>query len=327
MKKIYASLSIKLILITALILSIAGMASAAIEDTALKELKKPVKPSVVLPKHVRWGCLVCHSDRKLAKIENNKEKSIFIDEDIIGNSMHKNIACIDCHTNFSYTGHPPDVPEDYRKVAGLACKKCHPYQYELYSDSKHGKLVLSGSKKNAAKCSDCHGSHGIQRISGNTANKVFREQYKSMCAKCHEDRERSYNDHYHGAAYKNGAPDAPRCWDCHNNHKILGKKEGESSVNDENLPQTCNKCHTEANSTFASYAKLIHGREKILKQNLLASIYYRFFPMKTEPVEKFDDSRDKEVKRAQAPVQQDGFIKRILRIFYPESLRPLKQEY
>lgn len=317
----------KIAVLSMMIFAFALSANANITEVIDQELKKPVKPSEVLPKHVRWGCLVCHSDTKLAKIENNKERSIFIDEKIIGNSMHKNIACIDCHTNFSYAGHPPDVPSDFKKVAGLSCKKCHPYQYELYSDSKHGKLAMSDSKKNAAKCSDCHGSHNIQRITGKVANEDFRKNYSKMCAKCHEERENSYNDHYHGAAYKTGAPDAPKCWDCHNNHKILGKKEPQSSVNEENLAQTCNRCHTGADSNFASYAKLIHGREKALKQNFVAAIYYRFFPTKKDPAEKAEVTGDKPKEQLQASAKQDSFIVKVIRFFYPKSLRPLKQEY
>lgn len=328
MKKLRQKLTVKVLFLICLFMAI-STAGAAVEDINIKELKKPVKPSAILPKHVRWGCLVCHADSKLAKIDNNKERSIFIDEAIIGNSMHKNIACIDCHTNFSYTGHPPEVPSDFRKVAGLACKKCHPYQYELYSESKHGKLVESGSKKNAAKCSDCHGSHNIQRIGDEEANTIFRKQYQNMCSKCHEDRERSYNDHYHGAAYKTGAPDAPKCWDCHSNHKILGKDDSQSTVNKSNLPETCNRCHTGASESFVNYAKLIHGRKEALNKNFIAAIFYRFFPSKEQPVKKAEDTdgaRDETVSQAKAPVE-DSLLTKLIRIFYPESLRPLKQDY
>lgn len=320
MKVRYSSV-IKVIILTILFLVISNFSYAAYRKT---DPKKPIQPTEILPKNVRWGCLVCHDDKNLSKIVKGKEKSLFTDPDIISKSIHKNIACTDCHTNFSYTGHPAKVPEDYVKVAGLSCQKCHPYQFQQYKKSTHYKLIIENSKKKSALCSDCHGNHGIKNVTSKEGNLNFRLQSRWVCSKCHEERTITYNDYYHGAAYKKIEKDSPACWDCHNNHFIVGSKNAESSVNENNLPQTCSKCHTNPGLSFTNYGQMMHGRNEMLNKNKIGKIYFGLFPEKKQNLSSI----------VSAPIppksyqieERKGLIGKIMDIFFPPSLRPMREQ-
>ncbi len=291
--------------------------------------KQPIPPSFVLPKQSRWGCLSCHSSTKLSKFRGGREVSLFIDEKIIGNSVHKKIACLDCHEDFSYDLHPAGTPEGYSKVAGLACRKCHPYQARVYEKSIHGQLALenvsgriNGKDVDPPTCFDCHGNHDIQSTRFEPYRTEFRDSVKDgeVCAKCHADRLKSWNDYYHGRAYKNSAKDAPICWDCHDNHEILPFSDPGSTINEENLPKTCGKCHDRPSKAFTSYSSLIHGRGKIVENNFVVKLISSIIPFGKD---KAPDSSEKEVKtEVRRGDDSKGFLTRIINFFFPPSLRP-----
>ena len=291
--------------------------------------KKPIQPAFILPRQNRWGCLACHSNQSLSKFRDGRQVSLFIDPNIIGNSMHKNIACIDCHTNFSYEEHPAKSPTDFRKVAGLACMKCHPYQAYLYKNSVHGNLALqnklgkiAGKSAQPALCSSCHGFHDIQSPRFDPYKSKFRAAGgRQVCGKCHTDRYASYRDYYHGKAYKNGANDAPVCWDCHSNHRVLKAKDPDSAVNSDNLTKTCGKCHIEPTPIFTSYAGLIHGRATIVGNNPIVRLVRAIFPGSKGKEPRADNA----VKPVSTSSQEsESLITRIIRFFFPSSLRPEK---
>jgi len=295
--------------------------------------KQPVPPSFILPKQARWGCLSCHSSKRLSKFRDGKEVSLFIDPKIIGHSMHKKIACLDCHTNFSYDKHPAGTPQNWRKIAGLACMKCHRYQAYLYQKSIHGKLALqnkngklNGKEVAPPTCFDCHGNHDVQSPRFEPYRSKFRESVNSgkVCAKCHKKRYKSWNDYYHGRAFKNGAKDAPVCWDCHNNHLVLKAKNHESSVNKDKLPKTCGRCHDRPTKAFTTYAGLIHGRDRYVESNPIVRLIRAIVPGSGE---KESTSSTKKVKQKKQEVNQaksESFFTRIIHFFYPPSLRSKK---
>ena len=300
--------------------------------------KRPVPPPFILPRQSRWGCLSCHSSKKLTKFENGKEVSRYINPNIIGNSMHKKIACLDCHTNFSYETHPASSPKDFRKVAGLACMRCHPYQAYLYKKSIHGQLALqnklgtlNGKKVAPPTCRDCHGFHNIQspRFEPYRSKFINRLRQGKLCAKCHKDRYNSWNDYYHGLGFKNGAKDAPTCWDCHNNHEILPVSDPNSTVNSDNLPKTCGRCHDRPTKVFTGYAPMIHGRQKLLSENLVGRIISIFVPSirQAQPGVKLAKKRTAKPSAKKVKIlkpKKVGFLSRIYRFFFPASLRQRK---
>ncbi|MFA0735705.1 MAG: hypothetical protein OGMRLDGQ_002205 [Candidatus Fervidibacter sp.] len=164
-----------------------------------------------------------------------------------------------------------------------ACQKCHGnpdiYGFDVrgrkrsvYVDEKafrnsvHGKL----------RCTDCHNDIDPTQLPHP------RHTQKVECGRCHLERElpqapgfkvtifKSYADSVHGEAVARGDPDAPRCADCHGHHNILPAKDPNSQVNRRNIPQTCSRCHSDAQlvewhqipkgETLFYYERSVHGQ-------------------------------------------------------------------
>ncbi len=220
----------------------------------------------------KTGCLVCHGDPKLTEVKS--KKVLYISEQVMLGSVHKDVPCTKCHTDFdsalasqSHQGKKTDS----KKIAGLSCKNCHEHakQLKVYDKSTHGRLAMGGDDK-APTCADCHGSHEIKSLKKDKAYKAeFRMSAQKVCGKCHPKYYESYNDYYHGRAYKTGAADAPTCWDCHGAHEILPAAQTESKVAKGNLAKTCGACHPDSRAGFAKFGALIHGRDTMLGKNLL----------------------------------------------------------
>jgi len=160
-----------------------------------------------------------------------------------------------------------------------ACARCHAdagflsrhkipvlHPVEQYLQSVHGRAVVAG--KDAATCSDCHGSHGIEPA-WEAQSRVSHWNVVGTCAQCHKEIARQFNESVHGAALKNGARDAPDCTNCHGEHLILDPKNPASALNAANVSaQTCARCHADARLALRyglpadrvpSYADSYHG--------------------------------------------------------------------
>jgi len=160
-----------------------------------------------------------------------------------------------------------------------ACARCHAdagflarhkipvlHPVEQYLQSVHGRAVLAG--KDAATCSDCHGSHGIQPA-WEAQSKVSHWNVVGTCAQCHKEIARQFNESVHGAALKTGARDAPDCTNCHGEHLILDPKNPASALSAANVSaQTCARCHADSRLALRyglpadrvpSYADSYHG--------------------------------------------------------------------
>ncbi len=229
----------------------------------------------------RSGCLTCHGDKNLVKLKKGERISYYVNLSILRSSVHKDLDCLHCHVGFGYEPEA-EHPQDWKKTAGLACKNCHVAEYDPYRQSIHGRLSLAGDPKGGASCADCHGSHAMQSQKTQEGLLAIRASSETMCgtSECHANAYESYNDYYHGRAYKAGAADAPTCWDCHGTHKVHPPKDDSSAVSSAkltensktNLAKTCQKCHPDSSNTFAEYGKLIHGSTKVRKQNI--AMYY-----------------------------------------------------
>jgi len=166
-----------------------------------------------------------------------------------------------------------------RRNQPAACAKCHAdagfvsrhkipvlHPVEQYLQSVHGRAALQG--KDAATCSDCHGSHGILPA-WEAQSKVSHWNVVGTCAQCHKEIARQFNESVHGAALKNGARDAPDCTNCHGEHLILDPRNPASALNAANVSaQTCARCHGDARLALRyglpadrvpSYADSYHG--------------------------------------------------------------------
>ena len=74
--------------------------------------------------------------------------------------MDRLSTCEDCHS--SHTISRTDR-SDFRMTMMEQCGRCHAEESETFFDTFHGKVSRLGDAA-AAKCYDCHGTHGIQPL-------------------------------------------------------------------------------------------------------------------------------------------------------------------
>jgi DnaJ-class molecular chaperone len=101
------------------------------------------------------------------------------------------VTCAKCHSNVDFLS---------RHKMPLA----HPV--EQYLNGVHGQAV--GQGKNAASCSDCHGTHAILQAS-DPGSRVNHWHVAATCASCHQEIAKIYLESVHGQAMKAGMHDAP----------------------------------------------------------------------------------------------------------------------
>ena len=168
-------------------------------------------------------------------------------------------SCVDCH---SALGGPLQAP-----VAGFA-------------NDIHKHFGFS--------CADCHGGNpgaddpeaAMNRARG-FKGKPARTAIPQLCARCHSDATLMHKyepqqrvDQYaqyitsvHGKRIAEGDTGAAVCTDCHGVHGIRGVKDSLSPVHPLRLPETCARCHADAQhmakykiptDQFAEYRKSVH---------------------------------------------------------------------
>ena len=197
-------------------------------------------------------CATCHEDQATEVAD-----SVHAQARAEGN---RNAAtCSDCHDPH-YALNPPvsrtDVPQ--------TCSKCHLGIYNEYADSVHGEALTTGNP-DVPTCTDCHGVHEVQ----GPDNSPFRLFSPDICKSCHADKElmskygissdvfQTYVSDFHGTTvllFEKYAPDQqtdkPVCIDCHGVHDIIPPNNPRSTVFQQNLLSTCQRCHPDADATF-----------------------------------------------------------------------------
>ena len=175
-------------------------------------------------------------------------------------SVHQQneIGCTGCHSEYHaithWAGNKTQVIE--------TCQQCH--DTEEYLASTHGQAVIDHNAA-APDCSDCHSLHGIAAISEMNAAELSRFD-SDTCIACHSDEElmaengvathavETYLESYHGKNYRLGYPEqAAVCADCHGAHGVLPSDHADSTLNGENLVETCAQCHPKATPHFTEF--------------------------------------------------------------------------
>jgi cytochrome b subunit of formate dehydrogenase len=119
-------------------------------------------------------CGKCHS-----KERDEYVTSVHGDE-VMWKGNPKAAICSDCHTT-----HDIENPEmdSTRLVITQNCGTCHKENLRSYLGTYHGQVNRLGYAY-TAKCFDCHGNHGIQRVHDPKA-KVHPDNRLKTCQKCH----------------------------------------------------------------------------------------------------------------------------------------------
>ncbi len=230
------------------------------------------------------GCLSCHGSEGLTKQSSAGFKSFEVSG--VSNSAHADVTCQQCHPDYRYDDQP-SASQLWNINAGQACSDCHAKQEDAalsdvvpaYNASTHAAAIEEGNYESAT-CASCHGGHFITRLDTEIAKQQMHMSSFRTCARCkqHGDEYDTYDDYYHGKAYKQGAQDAPACWDCHDSHKILPAADPESTVNPANVADTCGTegCHQGTDEQFgASSAALIHTKVAEQEANPIQRIIAR----------------------------------------------------
>lgn len=202
-------------------------------------------------------CMTCHS--------RNGSNILVVDMEMLTNSAHGQNRCIACHQDADSMSHP-------KKLASVACSRCHEGQSQTYLDSRHGQMVKQDQSV-AAVCGDCHGNgHAILKT-GDPACPANRRQIVNTCSRCHEDAEQmafvrlsvkdpviSYRQTVHGKAFEDGNTQAAVCTDCHGTHALLNSLNPKSRIFKKNIPDTCGSCHEEV---AEQYKESVHGQAAV----------------------------------------------------------------
>lgn len=233
-----------------------------------------------LPTAAKSGCLVCHGDSDLARVEGGSMVSYYIDPEMVAGSAHAGVQCTGCHLDFAFTL-PHKASGDWRAAAKMACRNCHRDQFLEYGRSAHrlesGEPTSSVTGTPRPLCGDCHGSHDIAMLTDNPDGQAaMHRRGLEMCGTCHAEYSDAYDDYYHGAAYRYGAKDAPVCWDCHGAHDVLEAKDKNSRVNERHLVETCSQCHNTANESYVKYARVIHKPGDVAEETFFTRWINRF---------------------------------------------------
>lgn len=182
-------------------------------------------------------CMKCHGRRMHMTFRNNETISLAVEASNLESSVHSNLSCSDCHFGFSSNEHPERTfrtRRDFSIASSQTCRRCHFDKYSEILESIHFALLNQGNL-GAPVCTDCHGSHSIQR--GRT------EKLRSArrCEKCHQPIFSTYAASIHGKALiDDNNQDVPICVDCHKAHQISSPLTLDYR---EHIPEMCGNCH------------------------------------------------------------------------------------
>jgi nitrate/TMAO reductase-like tetraheme cytochrome c subunit len=159
------------------------------------------------------------------------------------------------------------------------CLLCHGDPAAVTDKNRH--IGLDAAKFGASihggfSCVQCHTDLAT------TADFPHPEKLKPVdCGSCHADAVTAYNRSIHAAARRlTTSSQAPACADCHSAHEIRPATDPASRTYPLNLPETCARCHGDANvikqgnirigNVAALYKDSIHG-QAISKSGLLVA--------------------------------------------------------
>ena len=189
------------------------------------------------------------------------------------------LSCDDCHSEVSKA-----LAEGIHKPGGdgkakPACTDCHGSAHEILPVG--AKRTHKQAEQMALACMRCHGdSNGLAHDAKDKNSKAADAQLKTvsvgsvtvvsnkpehLAGGSHtsgsDNPAHSYRDNVHGKAlFEKGLGLSATCADCHGSHTILPPSDPKSTVNPQQAPKTCGRCHQ---GIAEVYYTSIHG------QNLL----------------------------------------------------------
>ncbi len=103
-------------------------------------------------------CLDCHeNDGLTVGLADGKELDAAVDTAPLGRSVHRELGCSDCHSEFSAARHPERSFRSRRDYAQQLAKVCH--QCHTFEAGPH-KVIIEDAQAGRV-CTDCHGAHNV----------------------------------------------------------------------------------------------------------------------------------------------------------------------
>lgn len=182
-------------------------------------------------------------------------------------------VCSDCHTGHKILKGSDPLSSVNTKQIPKTCSKCHSKIKDEYAGSIHGVALEKGNLQSPV-CTTCHGEHEILPSTDPRSPIASANVSSKICENCHNSvslnskfgmasgRIKSYKDSYHGLATTAGDTKAANCASCHGVHNIRPSTDPKSTINKDNLPSTCGKCHPGANENFAKGAVHVDAKEE-----------------------------------------------------------------
>lgn len=216
--------------------------------------------SPVFRVNIPQTCARCHANTAEMEKFNLRQRSPIVsyEKSVHGLALlekkEMNAAvCTDCHGSHDLHKSTNPVSKLYWQHVPNTCGKCHENVEQTYMRSVHGSAVNRGAR-DAPVCTDCHGEHTIAAVKLATS-RVAPANIPETCGQCHAAQRivaqyqlppnvfTTYVQSFHGLAMQGGNLTAASCASCHGVHDILPSSDPRSTINPQNLPQTCGKCH------------------------------------------------------------------------------------
>lgn len=201
-------------------------------------------------------CATCHREGEKAAVRIHGVEHDIVShytESIHGKGLLESgltvtATCTDCHT--AHRELPPaDIESSVNpKNIATTCGNCHHGIVNQFDKSVHSPLA-NPTDKTQPVCSTCHSAHEIRRAD----SEGFKLTIMDQCGNCHKEIAETYFDTYHGKVSQLGYTKTAKCYDCHGAHNILPVENPASKLSRENVVETCQKCHPNANRQFAGY--------------------------------------------------------------------------
>ncbi len=171
-----------------------GLISAAVCTdchTTHNELPASNPQSSINPANLTLTCAECHRGIY-------QKFSLSIHSPIITKTDKRLPSCSDCHMSHDIQRTDQD---SFMQQIGHQCGNCHEDVAKTYFETYHGKAYLLGHSE-AAKCSDCHGSHDILKPSDPNSH-LSRNNVVNTCKKCHPGSNRKFTGYLTHATHHN----------------------------------------------------------------------------------------------------------------------------
>lgn len=238
--------------------------------------------------HVLPACVDCHQPHKVRKVfysqgmadsdcmrchdkpdikSSKDERSLYVDFTHVKQSKHAKVSCSQCHSEVNASSVRPCETITQK----VDCASCHAEVGTQYQKSMHGQLVAKNDP-NGPTCKECHGEHMVKG-KADPSSPIFATNIPTLCGNCHREGQQAakrytgtqheiiehYTESIHGKGLmKSGLTVTATCTNCHTAHNVLPKSDSASSVNPENLPNTCGNCHHGIQEQFE---KSVHAQK------------------------------------------------------------------